>query len=108
MIEVGRATSPLKPGDRVICKCVASCGKCSYCRQGNFGMCSDEEGGWMLGGKTYGVQAEYARIAYADTSLIKISDELTSEQVVYLSDIMVTGFEVAICAPTFSRERPSS
>jgi alcohol dehydrogenase len=96
VIEVGSATTQLKPGDRVICKCVASCGKCSFCRQGNFGMCCDPEGGWMLGGKTHGVQAEYARIAYADTSLIKIPDELTSEQVVYLSDIMVTGFEVGI------------
>ena len=96
VIEVGSATTRIKPGDRVICKCVASCGKCSFCRQGNFGMCSDPEGGWMLGGKAHGVQAEYARIPYADTSLIKIPEPLTSEQVVYLSDIMVTGFEVGI------------
>lgn len=96
VIEVGRGTTGLKPGDRVLCKCVASCGKCRYCRAGIFGQCIDPEGGWMLGGKADGVQAEYARVAYADNSLIKIPDNLTDEQVIYLSDIMVTGFEVGV------------
>jgi len=96
VMEVGRGTQGLRPGDRVLCKCVASCGKCRYCRSGSFGQCIDPEGGWMLGGKADGVQAEYARIAYADNSLIKIPEALSDEQVIYLSDIMVTGFEVGI------------
>ncbi len=96
VVEVGSATSTLKIGERVLCKCVASCGKCRYCRAGQFGQCIDEEGGWMLGGKGDGVQAEYARIAHADNSLVKVPEDLTDEQVIYLSDIMVTGFEVGI------------
>lgn len=50
----------------------------------------------MLGGKADGVQAEFARIAHADHSLVKVPQELTDEQVIYLSDIMVTGFEVGV------------
>jgi alcohol dehydrogenase len=96
VVDVGRGTSSLAVGDRVLCKCVASCGKCLYCRRGQFGQCIDEEGGWMLGGKADGVQAEYARIAHADNSLIKVPQDLSNEQVIYLSDIMVTGFEVGV------------
>ena len=96
VLEVGRGASHVKVGDRVLCKCVAACGKCRYCRAGQFGQCVDEEGGWMLGGKADGVQAEYARIAHADHSLVKVPDDLTDEQVIYLCDIMVTGFEVGV------------
>jgi len=96
VLETGSGTTSVKVGDRVLCKCVASCGKCRYCRSGSFGQCIDPEGGWMLGGKADGVQAEYARVAYADNSLIKIPEYLSDEQVIYLADIMTTAFEVGV------------
>ena len=95
VLEVGRASS-VEVGDRVICKCVTSCGRCRYCRAGSFGQCIDEEGGWILGGKGHGVQAEFARIPFADNSLQKIPEGLTDEQAVYISDILTTGFEVGV------------
>ena len=96
VLETGSGTTSIKVGDRVLCKCVASCGKCRYCRSGSFGQCIDPDGGWMLGGKADGVQAEYARVAYADNSLIRIPEYLSDEQVIYLADIMTTAFEVGV------------
>lgn len=96
VVEVGSGTKGLKEGDRVICACISSCGRCRYCRAGNFGQCQDEEGGWVLGHTVDGLQAEYARIPFADNSLHKIPNELTDEQVIYLSDIVATGFEVGV------------
>lgn len=96
VVETGPAVSAVKKGDRVICACVSACGHCRFCRVGNHGQCLDEEGSWVLGNTVDGLQAEFARIPFADNSLYKIPDELTDEQVIYLSDILSTGYEVGV------------
>ena len=96
VVEVGSGTKTLRVGDRVLCACISACGRCRYCRAGNPGQCQDEEGGWVLGHTLDGLQAEYARVPFADNSLHKIPDDLTDEQVIYLSDIVSTGLEVGV------------
>jgi alcohol dehydrogenase len=65
--EVGAGVSAFKPGDRVLISCISSCGKCDYCRRGIYSHCTT--GGWILGNKIDGTQAEYVRIPHAETSL---------------------------------------
>lgn len=92
--EVGSGVTMIKPGDRVLVSCITSCGKCDYCRRGMYSHCSD--GGWILGHKIDGTQAEYVLIPHADTSLHKIPQGVDEEAVVMLSDIFPTGFECGV------------
>jgi alcohol dehydrogenase len=93
--EVGIAVRTVRPGDRVLLSCISACGRCRYCRVGQFGQCLGG-GGWIFGHLIDGVQAEYARVPFADTSTYKIPEGLTDEQVLYLSDILPTGYEVGV------------
>jgi alcohol dehydrogenase len=67
---VGSAVRSVQPGDRVVVSCINGCGICRFCRQGRYGQCLGG-GGWVLGHLIDGVQAEYARIPFADTSLYR-------------------------------------
>ena len=91
---VGSSVRKVKPGDRVIASCVTACGYCRFCTVGMYGQCLN--GGWALGNTIDGVQAEYARIPFAQNSVNKIPDALTDEQVIFLSDILATGYEVGV------------
>ena len=91
---VGTGVTAIKPGDHVLISCITSCGKCDYCRKGMYSHCRD--GGWILGHKIDGTQAEYVRIPHADTSLYKIPASVDEEAVVMLSDIFPTGFECGV------------
>ena len=93
--EVGMSVRTVKPGDRVLLSCISACGRCRYCRLGQFGQCLGG-GGWIFGHLIDGVQAEYARVPFADTSTYKIPEGLSDEQVLYLSDILPTGYEVGV------------
>jgi alcohol dehydrogenase len=93
--EVGSAITNVKPGDRVIATCVSSCGVCIFCKDGLYGQCSTS-GGWALGHLIDGVQAEYCRIPFAHNSLYKVPDGLSDEQVILLTDILATGYEVGV------------
>ncbi|MGC5629695.1 alcohol dehydrogenase catalytic domain-containing protein [Georgenia sp. Z1344] len=93
--EVGSAVTAVKPGDRVLATCVTACATCPACREGLVGQCRTS-GGWALGHLIDGLQAEYARIPFANTSVYKIPDELTDEQVLFLTDILATGYEVGV------------
>jgi len=95
IVEVGDAVSTVAVGDRVLVSCITSCGRCSSCREGHYGLCTGG-GGWILGHTTHGVQAEYARIPFADTSVYKVPPELTDEQVLFLADILPTSYEVGV------------
>lgn len=92
--EVGAGVSAFKKGDHVLISCISSCGKCEYCRRGMYSHCSS--GGWILGHRIDGTQAEYVRIPHADTSLYHIPQGLDEEALVMLSDILPTGFECGV------------
>jgi alcohol dehydrogenase len=101
--QVGSAVTAFKPADRVLISCISSCGKCVYCRKLMFSHCTT--GGWILGNRIDGTQAEFVRIPYADTSLYPIPEEADEEALVMLSDILPTGFE---CGVLNGKVRPGS
>ncbi|WP_339695975.1 zinc-dependent alcohol dehydrogenase family protein [Celeribacter baekdonensis] len=91
---VGSAVQNFKPGDAVLMSCVTSCGKCANCKRQLYAHCSD--GGWILGHKIDGTQAEYVRIPHGDNSLYPIPAGADEEALVMLSDIMPTGLEIGV------------
>jgi alcohol dehydrogenase len=95
--EVGSGVRRLSPGDRVLVSCISACGTCQYCREGRYGQCLDE-GGWVLGRRIDGTQAEYARVPYADTSTFRIPGGVPDEAMLMLADILPTGYEVGALA----------
>jgi alcohol dehydrogenase len=95
VVETGDAVENVRQGDRVLVSCISACGRCQYCRQGMYGQCQSG-GGWILGHLIDGTQAELARIPFADNSLYKVPEGLSDEQVLFLSDILPTGFEVGV------------
>ncbi|MCU1504600.1 MAG: theronine dehydrogenase-like Zn-dependent dehydrogenase, partial [Ilumatobacteraceae bacterium] len=91
--EVGAGVTTVAAGDRVLMSCVSSCGRCRYCKEGRYGQCLGG-GGWIFGHLIDGLQAEYARVPFADNSVYKVPEELSDEQVLFLADILPTAFEV--------------
>ena len=110
VVEVGRGVSNLKVGDRVVVPFPIACGNCWACQHELYSVCenSNPNAGLaekMFGHATAGIfgyshltggfaggQAEYARVPFADVGPIKIEDDLTDEQVLFLSDIFPTGY----------------
>ena len=97
VVEVGDAVTTVVPGDRVLVSCISSCGRCRFCREGRYGLCTGG-GGWIFGHLIDGLQAEYARVPFADTSVYKLPEQLTDDQVIFLADILPTVYEVGILA----------
>jgi alcohol dehydrogenase len=95
VLETGPSVRTVREGDRVLLSCISACGSCRFCRAGHPGQCLGG-GGWIFGHLIDGVQAEYARVPFADTSTYKLPDELPDEQAVYLADILPTGYEVGV------------
>ncbi len=95
VVEIGSAVTTMQAGDRVLVSCITSCGRCRFCREAHYGLCTGG-GGWIFGHLIDGLQAEYARVPFADTSLYKVPDELSDEQVIFLADILPTAYEVGI------------
>ncbi|KQV82236.1 alcohol dehydrogenase [Massilia sp. Root351] len=91
---VGGAVRGFAPGDPVLISCITSCARCPYCRRGMYSHCTD--GGWVLGHRIDGTQAEYVRIPHADTSLYRIPAGAEEAALVMLSDILPTGFECGV------------
>lgn len=113
VVEVGRAITKLKVGDRVVVPFTISCGSCFFCQNNMYSLCDNSNPNaemarevmgqspaglfgysHMLGGFAGG-QAEYLRVPYADVGPIKISSGLPDEQVLFLSDIFPTGYMAA-------------
>jgi alcohol dehydrogenase len=92
---VGSAVKTVKPGDRVLVSCITSCGRCRFCRDGRYGQCLGG-GGWILGHKINGTQAEYVRVPFADTSTYQVPAGVTDEEILMLADILPTGYEVGV------------
>jgi threonine dehydrogenase-like Zn-dependent dehydrogenase len=110
IVETGRGVSNLKVGDRVVVPFPIACGSCWHCEHELYSQCenSNPNAGMaekMFGHPTAGIfgyshltggyaggQAEYARVPFADVGPLKIEDDLTDEQVLFLSDIFPTGY----------------
>ena len=95
VVEVGGAVTTIAPGDRVLVSCITSCGRCRFCKEGHYGLCTGG-GGWIFGHLIDGLQAELARVPFADTSVYKIPEGLSDEQVLFLADILPTAYEVGV------------
>jgi alcohol dehydrogenase len=95
VVEVGSAVSTVDVGDRVLLSCVSACGRCRYCKEARYGQCLGG-GGWIFGHTINGLQAELARVPFADNSVYKFPDSLADEAVLFLADILPTAFEVGV------------
>ncbi len=93
--EVGNKVTKVKPGDRVTVNVETFCGKCFFCQNGYVNNCTDKNGGWALGCRIDGGQAEYVRVPYADQGLNLISDSITDEEALFVGDVLATGFWAA-------------
>ena len=101
--ELGSNVRDLAVGDRVVVPSTIACGYCSYCRAGYFSQCDNANpngphagtcsfGGPKSTGSINGLQAELARVPFANVGLVKIPDSITDEQALMLSDIFPTGY----------------
>ena len=95
VVETGSAVTTVAPGDRVLVSCITACGRCRFCKEGHYGLCTGG-GGWIFGHTIDGLQAELARVPFADTSVYKLPEGLTPEDVIFLADILPTAYEVGV------------
>ena len=92
---VGSGVTHVKPGDRVTVNVETFCGECFFCKKGFVNNCTDKNGGWALGCRIDGGQAEYVRVPFADTGLNKIPDNVTDRQALLVGDVLATGYWAA-------------
>ena len=101
--EIGSNVRNLKKGDRIVIPSTIACGYCSYCRSGYQAQCDNANPNGKTAGTSFfggpestgpfnGLQAEYARIPYANAGLVKLPQEVTDDQAIMISDIFPTGY----------------
>jgi len=113
VVELGSQVKNLKKGDRVVIPFTISCGSCFFCNRDLWSLCDNSNPNAGLAEKMFGHspaglfgyshltggyaggQAEYARVPFADVGPLKIPDELSDEQVLFLTDIFPTGYMAA-------------
>ena len=93
--QVGEAVHHVKPGDRVTINVETFCGHCFFCQNGYVNNCTDPEGGWALGCRIDGGQAEYVRVPYADQGLNVIPEGVSDRQALFVGDVLATGYWAA-------------
>jgi threonine dehydrogenase-like Zn-dependent dehydrogenase len=104
--EVGKSVRNVKPGDRAVIASTIACGSCVYCRAGFYAQCDKANPNGKLAGTAFfggpkdsgpfnGLQAEYARVPFANVGLIKLPGEVTDDQAILTSDIFPTGYFAA-------------
>ena len=93
--QVGSAVTKVRPGDRVTVNVETFCGSCYFCRHGWVNNCTDPDGGWALGCRIDGGQAEYVRVPYADQGLDRIPDGISDLQALLVGDVLATGYWAA-------------
>lgn len=90
IVETGSEITNLKKGDRVAANCITFCGECYFCKRGFINNCIN--GGWELGCRIDGCQAEYVRVPFAHTGLTKIPDNVSYESALFVGDILSSGY----------------
>ena len=113
VVEVGSAVKNLRTGDRVVVPFTIACGNCFFCQRHEHSLCENSNpNAWMaekmwghspagvfgyshLTGGYAGGQAQYARVPYADAGPLRIEDGLDDEKVLFLSDVLPTGYMAA-------------
>lgn len=93
--KTGSEVTSVKPGDRVTVNVETFCGECFFCRHGYVNNCTAPGGGWALGCRIDGGQAEYVRVPYADRGLNRIPGTVSDEQALFVGDLLATGFWAA-------------
>lgn len=104
--EIGSAVRNFRKGDRVIIPSTLGCGSCNYCRAGYYSQCDSINPQGKLAGTVFfgspetnggldGLQAEFARVPFAATNLVKLPDEITDDQAIMMSDILPTSYQAA-------------
>jgi threonine dehydrogenase-like Zn-dependent dehydrogenase len=103
--EVGFAVEHLRPGDRVVVPFNIACGHCFFCTRDLYSACENSNPHSDLMGGVYGYshttggydggQAEYVRVPFADVGPMTIPEDMTDEDVLFLSDILPTGYQAA-------------
>ncbi|HET6685297.1 MAG TPA: zinc-dependent alcohol dehydrogenase family protein [Jiangellaceae bacterium] len=93
--EVGAGVRRVQAGDRVLISCISACGRCRFCREARYGQCLGG-GGWILGHRIDGTQAEQVRVPFADTSTHALPDSVSDESALMLADILPTSYEVGV------------
>jgi len=114
VVEVGERVGNLAVGDRVVVPFPIACGQCHYCRTEQWSLCDNSNPNAWVAEKAYGYspaglfgyshllggyaggQAEYVRVPFADVGPLKVDDGLDDEQVLFLSDILPTGYQAAV------------
>lgn len=91
----GSAVTKVKAGDRVTVNVETFCGECFFCRRGFVNNCTHTNGGWALGCRIDGGQAEYVRVPMANQGLNRIPDNVTDEQALLVGDVLATGYWAA-------------
>ncbi|ODV95865.1 hypothetical protein PACTADRAFT_49307 [Pachysolen tannophilus NRRL Y-2460] len=92
--SIGSDVKNFQKGDKVIISCITNCNSCFYCKNNLQSHCLD--GGWILGYKIDGTQAEYVRIPHANSSLYKVPKSASDESLLMLSDILPTSYEIGV------------
>ena len=113
VVELGKEVTNLKIGDRVVVPFDIACGNCHYCQTSRFSLCDNSNPNALMAEEAYGFspaalygyshlyggyaggQAEYVRVPFADVGPIVVPEELTDEQVLFLTDIFPTGYQAA-------------
>src|SRR4051812_25214747 len=113
VVDVGEGVKNLKVGDRVVVPFPIACGNCFFCQEGKYSLCENSNPNAVMAEKMWGHspcgifgyshltggyaggQAEYARVPFADIGPIKIESDLSDDQVLFLSDILPTGWMAA-------------
>ena len=93
--QVGADVTNVKVGDRAAINVETFCGECFFCKRGYVNNCTDKNGGWALGCRIDGLQAEYAKVPFANTGLTKIPDNVSDEAALFVGDILATGYWAA-------------